>query len=515
VSAAETPSQDPWLDRIGERPKAASDWVLDLIGERPRHVDTDAGELRATLPDHRRTGEQPEYVETFNRENTWGALLAAKGWQLVSVDRQNGNAAWRRPTKDRGESSATVYADNDTLTVFSTNAPLPPGTYDKIGFVVRTDYGGDFAAFGRRHGTQPAERIDPRSLLLSTNGAPASSDDDAATVLHRDRFKSGSQFVLDDPADLSPLWGTSDAVVWQAGEPLLIVGPSGVGKTTLALQILAARVGVLDLVLGWPVVAAESPVLYVAMDRPNQIRRAMRRVFGDRHRDALDKRLIVWEGPLPADMGRTPEVLVELATKVGAGTVFLDSLKDAVVKLTDDESAGNYNRGVQWAIAEGIDVCGLHHQRKSQNGTRPTSLEDVYGNTWITAGAGSVVLLWGAAGDPLVDLHHLKQPADMVGPLKIEHDHDAGISSVYRGAADPLVMLRRAPGGLTASDIARVDADGAKVSDVARKRAQRKLDRLVNAGLARRDEGVRGGPGGTEPHRYFAVDIANALGGDS
>jgi hypothetical protein len=34
----------------------------------------------------------------------------------------------------------------------------------------------------------------------------------------------------------------------------------------------------------------------------------------------------------------------------------------------------------------------------------------------ITAGAGSVVLLWGAAGDPIVEWRHLKQPAAEVGP---------------------------------------------------------------------------------------------------
>jgi len=331
-------------------------------------------------------------------------------------------------------------------------------------------------------------------------------DDIGTTERHRDRYKPGGLFVLDDPAEIDPVWGDTDQVLWASGEPCLIVGPPGVGKTTLALQLLAARLGIVDEVLGWPVKPADKPVLYLAMDRPSQIRRAMRRIFGEEHRRLLDESLIVWEGPLPFDMGKLPDVLLETVQKVDAGSVFIDSLKDAVIKLSDDEAAGNFNRGVQWAIADGIEVLGLHHQRKGQGGVRPKTLEDVYGNTWITAGAGSVVLLWGAAGDPLVDLVHLKQPAGEVGPLKIEHDHLTGRSTIYRGAVDALVMLRNAPHGLTSVDVARVATESDKPSDNARKKAQRQLERLVRDGLARSTGGQKGGPQGSEPVRYFAVD---------
>jgi hypothetical protein len=332
------------------------------------------------------------------------------------------------------------------------------------------------------------------------------ASDSEITDLHRDRYKAGASFVLDDPSEIDPIWGENDQVLWASGEPFLIVGPPGVGKTTLELQLLAARIGIIEEVLGWPVKPADKPVLLLAMDRPSQIRRAMQRIFGEEHRALLDERLVVWPGPLSFDMGKMPDVLVETAQKVGAGTVFIDSLKDAVIKLSDDESAGNFNRGVQWAIAEGIEVLGLHHQRKGQGGSRPKTLEDVYGNTWITAGAGSVVLLWGAAGDPLVELIHLKQPAAEVGPLKIEHDHNTGRSTVYRGAVDPLVMLRNAPNGLTSVDVARVMTETEKPTDNARKKAQRQLERLVRDGLARCVPGQRGGAQGSEPARYFATD---------
>lgn len=322
-----------------------------------------------------------------------------------------------------------------------------------------------------------------------------------------DRTKRGDAFVLDDPAELDPIWGSGDDVLWASGESLLAVGPTGVGKTTLTLQVIAGQLGIIDEVLGYPVKPSERPVLFCAMDRPRQIRRAMRRLFGEEHRDVLHERLVVWEGPLPLDLGRVPEILVELAQSVGAGTVWLDSLKDAAVKLTDDEVGGNLNRAIQTCLAAGIDVAATHHQRKGQGGTRPTTLEDVYGSTWITAGAGSVVLLWGAAGDPLVDLSHLKQPAAEIGPLKVEHDHITGRSLVFRGQADPLLMLKHAGGaGLSATDLARVMFERDQPTEVQRRKAQRHLDRLVANDMARRDGGVKGGVGGSEPARYRFKD---------
>ena len=317
-------------------------------------------------------------------------------------------------------------------------------------------------------------------------------------------LKSGAQFVLDDPAALDPIWGRDDEVLWASGEPLLIVGPTGVGKTTLALLLLAGRLGIAPDVLGWPVKESEQPILYLAQDRPRQIRRAMCRTFGEQHRDILEERLKVWEGPLPFDLGKIPEQLLETVDNAGAGTVFIDSLKDAAVKLTDDEVGGNLNRAVQGCITAGIEVTGLHHQRKGQAGAKPNTLEDVYGSTWITAGAGSVVLLWGAAGDPLVELTHLKQPAQEIGPLRVEFDHAVGTSSVYHGQVDLLPLLRRS-NGITPTELARMLFDTEKPSDTQRKKAQRRLDRLCGQGVAHRQERDRGDDGTLGGVRYYAT----------
>ncbi len=231
----------------------------------------------------------------------------------------------------------------------------------------------------------------------------------------------------------------------------------------------------------------------------------MRRLFDEEHRDLLAERLVVWEGPLPLDLGRVPEQLLDTVVAAGAGTVILDSLKDAAVKLTDDEVGGNVNRAVQYVVREGIEVVGLHHQRKGQGGAKPNGLEDVYGSTWLTAGMGSVVLLWGAAGDPNVELRHLKQPVAEVGPLRIEHDQLTGMSLVYRGQVDALVVLRNAATGITSLDLARLMYEKDKPNDDERKKAQRQLDRLVRDGHGHKRESSHNAYGGAVAATYVAV----------
>jgi replicative DNA helicase len=307
--------------------------------------------------------------------------------------------------------------------------------------------------------------------------------------------------VLDAPAGIPAVWGRADEVLWSRGEGLLIVGPPGVGKTTLAGQLVWARLGLLDRVLGYDVQPTESRVLYLAMDRPRQVQRAFARLATEDQRGVLDERLVVRPGPPPRDLAKHPQVLTELAKLAGADTVVLDSLKDAALGLSDDEVGAGLNRAQQTALAEGIEVVGLHHQRKSQNGSKPTKLEDVFGSTWITAGAGSVVLLWGQAGDSLVELSHLKQPGSVVGPLAVEHDHDRGLSSVQRGF-DPLAWLRS--GGGTAQEAGEV-RHGTSPTDNQLRAVRKQLDKLVAKGLAHKIEAVKGGPTGTQPARWYPL----------
>ena len=336
--------------------------------------------------------------------------------------------------------------------------------------------------------------------------AKAAADADAA---EREAFSrravSGAAFILDRPPGVPAVWGIEDRVAWSAGEPVIIAGPQGVGKTTVTCQLVFGRLGLLDEVLGWPVQVGKRRLLYLAMDRPQQIARAFERIAREEHREVLADRMTVWPGPPPFDFAKNPRALANMAEQYDADTVVLDSLKDTVPDLSDGATGAGLNTAIQNAIADGVEVLSLHHQRKQQNGAgKPRSLSDVYGSTWITAGAGSVILLWGEAGDPIVELEHLKQPASPIGPLRVEHDHDAGTSSVSRGF-ELFRYLRNVPKGATAPDTARQWFETATPSDNQVAKARRALQGLVKKGLAYRDEASLGGDGGSSGARYFAT----------
>lgn len=327
----------------------------------------------------------------------------------------------------------------------------------------------------------------------------------AAGPVDTSRLIAGGSFLFDQPDGIPAVWGRGDEVLWSEGEALWLVGLPGVGKTTLVGQLVRGRIGLADEVLHWPVQTGTRRTLYLAMDRPKQIARSLRRHFTDAERSRLDERLLVWKGPPPADVARQPGVLRELCQRADADTLVIDSVKDAAIKLTDDEVGAAFNRAVQAVTVDGIEVVCLHHQRKNgTDGNKPNTLADVYGSTWLTAGAGSVLLLWGVAGDPIVDLVHLKQPASLVGPLRVEHDHYAGTSSIV-AMFDPLRWLRNCRNGGTAADAARQMFEH-DPTDPERKRAERKLDDLVRRGLALKEPAVRGGPDGTQPARFYVVD---------
>jgi len=134
----------------------------------------------------------------------------------------------------------------------------------------------------------------------------------------------------------------------------------------------------------------------------------------------------------------------------------VDSLKDLAPKLSDDEVGSRVNSARQELLARGVQVFEVHHQRKEQRGQgAPKRLADVYGSRWLTAGAGSVVLLWGEPGDLVVELRHLKQPAEDVGPLFVLHDHVRGSSALLEHVSLE-TALANAVHGLTVKDTAEL-----------------------------------------------------------
>lgn len=312
-----------------------------------------------------------------------------------------------------------------------------------------------------------------------------------------DRAVTGGTFLLDQPPGIPAVWGEGTRVLWADGEPMYVAGGVGTGKTTLGGQVALARVGLgTGTVLDLPVTDDGGRLLYLAMDRPRQIARALARMVAPGHRDQLDRRVTFWPGPLPFPIVDDPEALVALARKHDATTVVVDSVKD-LGQVEKPEIGWAVNAAFQACVAEGVQVAAWHHQRKASGENRkPTKLDDVYGSHALTAGAGSVVLLWGSPGDPVVELTHLKPPADTLGPWQLTHDHDAGRTTVAR-QPDPLELLLKAPQGMTARNLAQKLTGKPNPSPADLERARRHLERLAGAGLAEKR--------GADPSRSVAA----------
>lgn len=312
----------------------------------------------------------------------------------------------------------------------------------------------------------------------------------------------GGDFLFGGDDEVASVWGDADSCIWARGEPLLICGPPGVGKTTLAVRILRARLGLQSSVLGLPVEPDERRVLYLAADRPQQFRRAAYRAFADDDQALVNARLGIHVGPPVVLLSDDPLTLSEYCIDNNFGTVFVDSLKDVAAKLHEDQGGASLNRAFQLCVKAGVEVVGLHHYRKRTQGElkKPTTVDDVYGSTWITSGAGSVIQLWSAGqGSDEIEFDHLKSPTGEVGPWRLEHNTVTGTVTIM-AETDLEAMLAGTGGvGLTAAQVARQLYGKPEPTDADRKRAARALDKLVTRGKAWKVDGVKGGSGGTSP----------------
>lgn len=394
--------------------------------------------------------------------------------------------------------------------------------------------GGDAAYFAEIvRAKARIRRVDELAIRLRAQVLAGTADDDElhaeiagflrqaaapASNPFGDRLTPGGSFILDRPETVPALWGHGDQVLWAEGEALLIAGPSGVGKTTVAQQVILSAIGVhAGPVLGLPVRHFKR-FLYLASDRPQQAARSMARMVGPDDRELLDERLVFWPGPPPSDFIKDPGVLLRLCQAAGADAVCLDSLKDMAGELASEEGGQAINQAIQRTLVEGVEVIGLHHHRKQgggkDSGKEATSLDELYGSTWITAGAGSVVSLWGSAGEPIVSLRHLKQPAGECGPWKLKHDHPVGRTELWH-QVDVLALLKvSGSAGLTPAALAVSLYPNPKgkptTSEI--EKARRRLDTYVEQGLAVMR---KTGSSRTAPSAYFpAFNEQGVLGDD-
>ncbi|MBZ4618825.1 AAA family ATPase [Mycobacterium avium] len=299
------------------------------------------------------------------------------------------------------------------------------------------------------------------------------------------------------------IWGEGNEVLWADGESLIVEASYGVGKTTLAgLLVRGMLYG--EEVLGYPVrpLTDRQRILYLALDRPDQIVRSMLRQFTHEQLDEIDTRLCVWEGPLPADAAENEHLLCDLADIHEVDVIFVDSVKDAALGLSEDRAAAIYQCGRQRLLQSGRQLVELHHLTKGG---------DAYGSIWLSAGVGSVVRLKGDAGGSKAVLTHLKSPARRIDPIQIVHDRANGDMTVASQASDegaaPAPIEETAARGLadwvaehgehgvTAKQLVEHQGGDAS-SEAALVRAKRTLNALVgdDGRLRRIDGNGRGNP---------------------
>lgn len=312
-------------------------------------------------------------------------------------------------------------------------------------------------------------------------------DEDAAASAKAagpSRAASGADFILAAPTQTPAIWGEGSRVLWAEGEGFMITAHQGLGKTTIGQQLLLHALGIggpefLEL----PVrqLAEGGRVLYLAMDRPAQAARSWRRMVTDADKDVLHERLVVWKGPLPVNVLASPDALADWAQEVcpGVSMLAVDSVKDLCPGLTKDEVGAGLNLAWQEVIARGVELLLLHHQRKAQGGAteRLNTLDDVFGSTWLTSGLGSVVALEGQPGDPRVSMLHLKQPADALDPLMLEHNHETGRTRLLVAKQSVLEVLGTASGPMTAREIAASLYDTTEPDGAMLKRVRRDLEK--------------------------------------
>lgn len=339
----------------------------------------------------------------------------------------------------------------------------------------------------------------------TVDGIEALIEQPAASTSQRfnARLKPGSA-ILDTLTEAVALWGEGDNMLAVEGEPTMIYGPTGTGKSTIGQQLVLASIGAHEpALLGLPV-AKRNRWLYLALDRPAQIKRSFRRMVSEDDRSRLDETLVLHMGPLVFDLAQEPERLLQMAQEVDADAVMIDSLKDAANDIEKANGGQGINRALQLLVSNGIDVVVLHHPRKAQaDNKKPDKIDDVYGSRFIVDGMGSVILIWGEPGDGVVELRHLKQPRDVVGPWTIVHDHDRG-TTAREDDIDAYTLIR-ASNGISAVGLARLLFKTETPTRGQEMSARRKAMAVVNRGLAYEQPGSKGGAGGSSPALFFLV----------
>jgi hypothetical protein len=202
----------------------------------------------------------------------------------------------------------------------------------------------------------------------------------------------------------------------------------------------------------------------------------------------LDDALRIWQGPPPADLARYPVMLGDLAALADADTVVIDSLKDAALKLSDDESGSGWNRARQ----RGAELIELHHPRKAQ--ARQPQAVQAGGPVRVTVDhrqrrVGDLPM--GRTWGPGSRVHPPESPSQ-AGLWMMRLNPGAGTVHLDRPAIDRVEHIRYRPNGITAEGAARLLSGGESPTRSEIEKARYRLNQKVAAGVLYRRDGIAG-----------------------
>lgn len=285
--------------------------------------------------------------------------------------------------------------------------------------------------------------VDPELLsrqLVALETMRVATDTMKARAARRQRAVLGGMvdpmdvlsFVAAGPDPVATcIWGHAvpgGVMGWASNQGLIIAGPPGTGKSTIALQVALRRTGILGgEVLGMPVRSDDHPLVYLALDRADQIRQSIRRMVpDDADPDAVGRLLMIDNLPPTVDL-RQPDTFIAWLRTFKASGVVVDSAKDLGFDLNDSSEGQAFNFLVQATLRAGIEILVTHHSRKVPRGDRkPLTLNDLHGSQWVAAGAGSVLMLDGEAGPQAKRLVHVKPLTVPMPPLLLELNTSTG-----------------------------------------------------------------------------------------
>ncbi len=240
-------------------------------------------------------------------------------------------------------------------------------------------------------------------------------------------------WALDEVTQTRSLVGDGDRILWARGEPFVTCGDTSHGKSTFDQNIMRGNIGLIEQVIGLSL-SSFNHILYVAADRPSQIKYSLRRMINETNRSTWNERVHIHEGPFSFGLNEEPFKLLpairDIADKLDQppfDCVFLDSLKDLVSEMDDNSDGIHINQSFQSVCQQGIELAVMVHPRKLGRDRKGIPiLDDVGGNKQITNGAGSVIFLGEPDAEGYQPLYHLKPPAERIANIALRFQKSSG-----------------------------------------------------------------------------------------